>query len=81
MATTEPLSLEQLAVATQAFLAAMAREFYTRHPDAVECRVPAWESLNKADRAMLMRSLRAGYGAAFDEKAIERFRDLAKTGA
>lgn len=65
-------------VAAQSFLAAMTREFYIRHPDAEACRVPTWESMSKADRAVLLRAMRSALKAAFDEKAISRFREKAR---
>jgi hypothetical protein len=74
-----PPSLEQLVVAVSAFLAAMARSYYARHPGAEDCRVPNWETTSTADRAVLIQAMRAALIAANDETAIQRFRENANS--
>ncbi len=64
MRTREPNNAD-LVLATQAFLIAMRREFLERHPDTplAEVRVPIWEQMSTADRAVLVRSIRAAFRA------------------
>ncbi len=64
MKTREPNNAD-LVLATQAFLIAMRREFLERHPSMPleEVRVPIWEHMSTADRAVLVRSIRAALRA------------------
>lgn len=57
----------------------MTREYYARHPDAEECRVPVWESTSRTDRALIMRAIRAALLAANDEAALARFSEMANS--
>lgn len=72
------LSARQIATAVDAFLMAMRREFIARHGAEAECRVPNWASMSPADRAVLVRAMRAALTAADDAAAIARFSETAK---
>jgi hypothetical protein len=52
------LTNPQIIAAVEAFLCAMRREYYQRHPETEECRVPNWNDITPADRAVLFRSMR-----------------------
>lgn len=72
------LSSRQVAAATVAFLMAMRREFIARHGAEEECRVPNWTSMSPADRAVLVRAMRAALAASMSEDALSRFSENAK---
>lgn len=73
MASTSPTT-EQVTLAIEAFLMGMRREFIARHGPEAECRVPVWRALSSADKAVLVRAMRAALTAANDPDLVAELR-------